>query len=66
MKKTFALFFLLLVVVLISGCKIEAPPESEEEKSLSDGLAEIEALEEEINLSELDEIDQLLEELELD
>lgn len=66
MKKIITALFLILIVILIVGCKIEAPPESEEEKSLSDELAEIEALEEEINLSELDEIDHLIEELELD
>ena len=65
MKKTLALLSLLLVVALIVGC--QAPTESadsEDEQTLADGLAEIESLEDDLNLDDLDAIDQELADLE--
>lgn len=66
------MLFLIVIIVSITGCTDKSgagtlddtSSVSPEEKSIDDSLSEIDDLDSDINLSELDEIDDLLAELE--
>ena len=67
MRKIFGLVCLILLVSLIFGCK----PQKEEpklevevaEEDISSDISEIDTLEEDLDMSELDELDNLINEL---
>ncbi|MBR9683700.1 hypothetical protein GOV03_04135 [Candidatus Woesearchaeota archaeon] len=69
MKKILSILILALFVVSIVGCTISETPTSEVEATEEDieaDISEIDALEEDLDMAELDELDALMEELESD
>jgi len=61
MKKILALLSLILIAVLLIGCQpTPSSTDSAEEQTLDEELAEIESLEDDLDLTELDDLDQEL------
>lgn len=73
MKKILPILTLVLFVIFIIGCKNlmledEGPKSGVEvaEEDIEKDISEIDTLEEDLDMSELDELDALIEELEFD
>ncbi len=68
MKKIIVVLVLILLIYLVvNSCKTAEEPQSEveiAEEDIGEDISEIDKLEEELDMSELDELDALLEELE--
>ena len=66
MKKLITALFLILLVSIMIGCKAPEEPKLEveiAEEEIEADIAEIDALEEDLDSSELDELDSLINEL---
>ena len=66
MRKILAVLALILIIAFVIGC--EAPKSDVEvaEEDIEADISEIDALEEDLDMAELDELDALIEELESD
>jgi len=66
MRKIFAVLALILIIAFVIGC--EAPKSDVEvaEEDIESDISEIDALEEDLDMAELDELDTLIKELESD
>ena len=66
--KIISILIVILLVLFIIGCTQEIPTSEVEatEGDITADISEIDALEEDLDMSELDELDALIEELEFD